>query len=64
MSARRPLPVVVVAVGDLLTLFEHVIFGFVVGIPAGAEGCSRSSAAPAATALRRIRLPIAIPTLS
>jgi len=63
LSTSGPVPLVV-AVGNLLTLFEHVIFGFVVGIPAGADGCSRSSAAPAATALRRIRLPIAIPTLS
>src|SRR5262249_7079987 len=27
----QTLPVVIVAVGDLLTLFEHVIFGLVVG---------------------------------
>ena len=30
MSTGWPLPLVV-AVGDLLTLFEHVIFGLVVG---------------------------------
>src|SRR5690348_6161217 len=39
VGCRRPLPVIlVVAVRDLLTLFEHVIFGLVVGNRGGCRG--------------------------